>query len=153
MSVYSATVSNTPVSSITNDIMTLTPAANRRVQLIEFTVAGCGTASSAAQINAYQVTTAGASGSGTITSNKFDFYAPASASTVSTAWTTQPVVGQPIIPLAVNGNGGIYRWVARPGEEVYAIGGLATNMQISIRASLAPSTNFTISIVWVEDPF
>lgn len=152
MSMYSATVSNTSISSTTNDIMTLVPASNRRVQLIEFSVAGCGTASSAAQINIYQVTTAGATGSGAITANKFDFYAPAQASSVFTGWTTQPVVGSIIVPLAVNANGGIYRWVARPGEEIYAIGGLATNMQISVRASLAPSTNFTVSIVWMEDP-
>lgn len=152
MSMYSATVSNASVSSTTNDIMTLVPLSNRRVQLIEFTVAGVGTASSAAQINAYQVTTAGVTGGGAITANKFDFYAPTQASSVFTTWTTQPVVGSIIIPLACNANGGIYRWVARPGEEIYAIGGLATNMQISIRASLAPSTNFTVSIVWMEDP-
>jgi hypothetical protein len=154
VSIYSATVSNTSISSTANDIMTIVPAASTIIQIVEFTVAGCGTASSAAQINIYNITTAGTTGGGAITPSKFNpAYAPASGSTVSTTWSTQPTVGVIIVPLAVNGNGGIYRWVARPGEELYAIGGIAAALGFSIRASLAPSTNFTVSVVWVESPF
>lgn len=153
MSVYSATVANAAIANFTNDIMTLVPAANRRVQLIEVMVAGMGTASAAGQINVYNVTTAGVTGGGAITPVKFDFYAPASASTVNTTWATQPVVGAvPQIQLPVNANGGIFRWVARPGEEIYAIGGLSANMEISIRASVGSGT-YTTTITWAEDPF
>ena len=157
MSVYSTTVSNSSISSTTNDIISITPAANAMIQIIEFTVAGAGTASSAAQINLYAVTTVGATGSGALNIANFNPYAPAAASTAFSGWTTQPVVGFILVPLTVNANGGIYRWVARPGEEITCInaattGGGNVNKACSIRASLAPSTNFTVSVVWSEAP-
>jgi hypothetical protein len=155
MSVYSATVSNFSVSSTTNDILSITPAANTLIQVIEFSVSGMVTASTAAQINLYAVTTVGATGSGAVSIANFNPYAPAATSTAFTGWTTQPVVGNILVPLAVNGNGGIYRWVARPGEEIVCInaataGGANVNKAVSIRASTAPSQSYTISVVWVE---
>jgi len=152
MSTYSAWVSNASISSTTNDIMTLVPAASRRVWLTELAVMGMGTSSAATEVCAYRVTTAGATGSGAITGTPWDTYSPAAASSVYTGWTTQPTVGTALVRLSVNANGGIYRWVARPGQELQAIGGLATNMEISIRTAVSGGGNYTVGITWIEDP-
>src|ERR1700676_1338306 len=112
MSVYSTVISNTALNT-SNDILTLTPAANRRIQVIEVSVCGMGTASAANALSVYDVTTAGATGGGAPTIVKLDRFAPAAGSTVFTTWTTQPVVNAPLLTLGVNSNGGIYRWVAR----------------------------------------
>lgn len=154
MALYSATVSNSSISSTANDIMTIVPAASRIIQLIEFSVSGVATVSSGGQINIYYITTAGSTGGGAITPTPYNLaYAPASTATVNTTWTTQPVVGPLIVPLAVNGNGGIFRWVARPDEVIFCIGGVATVLGFSVRASVAPTQPYTISVTWNENPF
>jgi hypothetical protein len=157
MSTYSATASNVTVNSTANDILSITPASNVLIQVIEFTVAGMGTASSASQINLYAVTTVGATGSGAANIANFNPFAPAAGSTAFTGWTTQPVVGFILVPLAVNANGGIYRWVARPGEEITIINGVTTgganvNKACSIRASVQNGASYTVSVVWNESP-
>jgi hypothetical protein len=133
--------------------MTIVPAANRVIQLIEFSVQGMATASAANQVNIYNITTAGTTGGGAITPSKLNAgYGPASASTVSTTWSVQPTVGAIIVPLGCNANGGIYRWVARPDEVIIAIGGIASALGWSVRPSVGTST-FTVTVVWAEDPF
>lgn len=153
MGTYSAVIlNNAAISGTTNDIATLVPAASRRVWVTEIMVAGMGTSSAASQINANRVTTAGATGGGAITASPWDAFSAASASSLFTTWTTQPVVSASLVSLAVNANGGIYRWVARPGQELNAIGSQATNMQISFRASVNGGGNYTIEVTWIEDP-
>jgi hypothetical protein len=132
--------------------MTLTPAASRRVWLTELAVMGMGTASAASEVVAYRVTTVGATGGGNIAGTPWDTFSPAAASSVFTTWTTQPVISTALVRLSVNANGGIYRWVARPGQELNAIGGQATNMQISIRPFVNGGGNYTVGITWIEDP-
>jgi hypothetical protein len=155
MSYYTVSQLNFSVASTTNDIMTIVPTASRIIQLIEFSVAGMATASSASQVNIYAITTAGSTGSGALTPQPLNpAYAPASTVTVSTAWTTQPTIGtQPLVPLACNGNGGIFRWVARPDEVILSIGGVAAALGWSIRATTAPTQPYTISCTWSENPF
>lgn len=153
MSIYSAIVTNTAFANTTNDIMTLTPGANLQVQLVEVIVCGMGTASQANELGVYSVGTAGVTGASPITPGKFSFYAPASGSTVNTAWTTQPVVTAQLLTLSCNANGGIFRWVARPGEEIYATAGSSTNMQISLRAKVAGGAAMSVTMIWVEAPF
>jgi hypothetical protein len=150
MSVYTVSRSNVALST-SNDLLTITPAANRRVQIIEISVAGMGTASAANELGVYDVTTAGVTGSGALTPTKLDRFAPSPASTVNSAWTTQPVVGGEILSLGVNSNGGIYRWVARPGEEINVTGSATTNFQLSLRAAVG-SGNVSVHVVFSEDP-
>ncbi len=150
MSTYTVTVSNTALST-SNDIMTFTPAANRRIQIIEVSVGGMGTASAANELGVFDVTTAGVTGGGALTPTKLDRFAPSAASTVNTTWTTQPVVGGEILGLPVNANGGIYRWVARPGEEINVTGSATTNFQLSLRSKVGTS-NVTVTVVFTEDP-
>jgi hypothetical protein len=155
MSYYSASVLTATLSSTTNDIMTIVPASGRIIQLIEFSVTGQGTASSAAQVNLSNITTAGVTGTGGITPLPLNpGYAPAATAVVSTAWGTQPVIGAiPTVPLGVNANGGIFRWVARPDEVILAIGGLAAALGWSIRCSTTGSGLYTVSVTWSENPF
>jgi hypothetical protein len=155
MSLYTVSQLNFSVSSTANDIFTIVPTASRIIQLIEFSVSGMATASSASCINIYAITTAGTTGTSPLTPQPLNpAYAPASTVTVSTAWTGQPTIGtQPLVPLAVNGNGGVYRWVARPDEVVLAIGGVAAALGWSVRASTAPTQPYTISCTWSENPF
>jgi hypothetical protein len=54
-----------------------------------------------------------------------------------------------ILDLAVNANGGIYRWVARPGEEIVCTG---TTDTISFRAVTGSST-VSLHVVFMEDCF
>lgn len=150
MSVYTVSVSNTPLST-SNDIMTFTPAANRRIQIVEISVAGMGTASAANELGVFDVTTAGVTGASPLTPTKLDRFAPSAASTINTAWTTQPVVGGEILALGVNANGGIYRWVARPGEEINVTGSATTNFQLSLRSKVGTS-NVSVHVVFIEDP-
>lgn len=150
MSVYTVQVSNSPLST-SNDLLTITPASNRRIQIIEISVCGMGTASAANELGVYDVTTAGVTGSGALTPTKLDRFAPAAASTVNTGWTTQPVVGGKLLALGVNANGGIYRWVARPGEEINVTGGATTNFQLSFRSATGTS-NVSVHVVFSEDP-
>jgi hypothetical protein len=155
MSLYTVTQLNFSVASTANDIFTIVPTASRIIQLIEFSVSGMATASSACDVNIYAITTAGSAGGGALTPQALNpGYAPASTVTVSTTWTTQPTIGtQPLVPLAVNGNGGIYRWVARPDEVILSIGGVAGALGWSVRASTAPTQPYTVSCTWSENPF
>jgi hypothetical protein len=150
MSTYSSTVSNAALST-SADILTITPAASRQIQLVEVSIGGMATASAANELSVSYVTTAGITpGAGVI--NKFGVYAPAAASTVAVSWATQPLIANgSILRLPVNANGGIYRWVARPGEEINAVGGLAGFLGLSFRGSIAGG-NVTITCIWVEDP-
>ena len=155
MSIYTASVSNVTLST-SNDSITLTPGANRRIQLLSVSVGGMGTASAANELGVFQVTTVGVTGAGAITPNACsgDGLAPASASTVNTAWTTQPVVGGEIISLPVNSNGGLYRYKFAPDEPVYAVGlAAATRVtpQISFRSKVGTGS-VSITITWMEDP-
>lgn len=153
MATYSASIQSVAAAGTTNDLITLVPAANRRIWVTECSVGGLGTASAASVINLYPITAAGSVGTGAVTPKPFDFYGPTAASTVSTLWTTQPVVGAvPWVTLSVNANGGLYRWVARPGQEINIIGGLAGFLGLSVRCSLAGGSNYCVTLTWIEDP-
>lgn len=151
MSVFSWAQSNTP-QSLTNDTMTLTPAANRVDWIIEVSIGGMGTSSVAGELDVFNVATAGVTGASAVTAQKFSPDSNTAGSTVNAAWTTQPVVGQPFIALPVNANGGIYRWVARPGEEIVLRGGATSNFQASFRGKVGTS-NITLHTVVTEDPY
>jgi hypothetical protein len=151
MSVFSWAASNV-AQSTTNDTMTLTPASSRMDWIIEVSVGGMGTSSVAGELDVFNVTAVGTTGSGAITAVKFGSNSNSAGSTVNSGWTTQPTVGQPYITLPVNANGGIYRWVARPGEEINLVGGAAVGPQASFRGKVG-SNNITVHTVVIEDPY
>lgn len=146
MSTYSWQVSNTALNTAA-DIMTLIPASARAIQLIEVSVCGMGTASAANELGVYR-STAGTTGGGPITASKFHTDAPAAGTVVNTTWAAQPTLGQKVLALGVNANGGIYRWVARPGEEVTFRQAVD---QISLR-SVVGTSSVSVFVVVIEDP-
>ena len=126
------------------DILTLTPPATRKVKLVEVSVSGMGTASAFGEI-VVQRSVPG-TGPTAATIEPLDSDAPAAGSTVADAWTTEPAPGDEILQIGVNENGGIYRWVARPGQEIVARG---TGESISLHA-IAGAGNYVAHIIWEE---
>jgi hypothetical protein len=153
MGTYSYRVSAfTP--STANDALGLVPAANRRIQIIDTALMGAGTSSAYTEMGYYRQTAAGTGTTPTaVTAGKWSIDGVAAASTGTTgAWgTLQPTVGTSLINLGVNANGGIFRWTARPGEEVEFNG--RSSDALSVRAIAAGAgANWSMYAVEVEDP-
>jgi hypothetical protein len=142
------------------DFLTLITVANRPIQIVEISVAGMGTASAANSLGVYR-SSGGATPTGPIVAVPMGKVgavttgsAPVAATTSATGWTTQPTITASagyglILTLGVNANGGIYRWVARPGEEIVCVG---TTDTISFRAITGTST-VSLHVVFMEDCF
>lgn len=128
-------------------MMTVIPASSRKIWLIEVSLCGMGSASAPNELGVYR-STAGTTGGGAITASKFCTDAPTAGSTVDTTWSVQPTLGQKVLALGVNANGGIYRWVARPGEEIEFRQAVD---QISLRSATGTSA-VSVFIVVIEDP-
>lgn len=150
MATYTVQVSNTALST-SNDLMTLVPAAAHPIQIIEISVAGMGTASAANELGVYR-STGGTTPGGAITPSPVGRYSstnpPVANTVVDTTWAAQPTLGAKLLALGVNANGGIYRWVARPGEEIIC----ANTDLISLRSAVGTS-NVSVFVVFTEDPF
>ncbi len=143
-SFYTISRSNV-ANSTTNDQATIITAANRKIAIVEVEVAGMGTASAANEVDVSR-STGGTTGGGALTPAALDPDSPTAASTVNTTWAAQPTLsGDPLLRLGVNANGGINRWVARPGQEI-----IARNAgQISVRGSVGTS-NISIHVIFEE---
>jgi len=146
VSVYSYTVSNVSLST-TADTMTIIPPSNRRIQVLEISIAGMGTTSAANELGVYR-SSGGTTGGGALTGVKFSSDAPTAGSTVNTTWSAQPTLAGKVLALGVNSNGGIYRWVAAPGEEIESRGGVD---QISLRSAVGTGS-VSVHVVVQEDP-
>jgi hypothetical protein len=99
---------------------------------VEISIGGMGTATAANELGIWR-STGGSTGGGALTPTKFVTDQPTQSFTNFTTWSTQPTVtADPVLRLPVNSNGGIYRWVARPGEEVE----LRNSEQLSLRSAV-----------------
>jgi len=149
MATYTVSRDNTALST-SSDFMTIIPATNHSLQIIEISVGGMGTASAANSLGVYR-STGGTTGGGAITPTPVGRISsaipPASGTVVNTTWTGQPTLGGLLLALPVNANGGIYRWVARPGEEILCVAA----DEISLRA-ITGSSNVTVTVVFSDDP-
>jgi hypothetical protein len=154
VSVYSAIVSNVALNTAA-DLITLTPPASRRIQLLEVSIGGMGTASAANELGVFQGNAAGTTPVAvTPTAWSGDGYSPAPGSTVASGWTGQPTVSGQIASIPFNSNGGIYRWKAAPDQPLYAVGvaaGTRINPFFSFRSKVGNGTA-SIMIIWMEDP-
>lgn len=150
MATYSVQISNTALSTAA-DLVTLVPAAAHPIQIVEISIAGMGVSSAANELGVYR-SSAGSVPGGAITPQPFGRYSatnpPVSATVADTTWTTQPTLGGKLLALGVNSNGGIYRWVARPGEEII----VASGDFLSFRAAVGNGT-VSVHIVFAEDFF
>lgn len=159
MAMYSVARDNVAMVAA-NDFLTLITAANRPIQVVEISVAGMGTASAANSLGVYRGTAGTTPGGaivavpngkvGAVTTGS----APVAGTTTATTWAAQPTVTAAagyglLLALGVNANGGIYRWVARPGEEIICVG---TTDVISFRP-ITGTSNISLHVVFMEDCF
>lgn len=133
----------------TNDVLTLTAAASRRAFLHELSISAMGVASAAGEIAAARATTVGVTPTAQ-TPEKADPHSAAAASTVATAWTTQPVVSAvKMLRLGANANGGVYRWTAKPQTEI-ALFSTGVDGQLSFRMITAAAITYGVHIIFEE---
>jgi len=144
MAHYAMSVSNTALST-SNDLLTLIAAANRRIRVVEISVGGMGTASAANELRVAR-STGGTTPSGGVSMEPLEPDSAAAGFTNATAWAAQPTIGNVMLRIPVNANGGVYRWVARPGEEIIA----RNSGQISLRSAVGTSS---VSLHVVVDEF
>jgi hypothetical protein len=143
MGLYSVSRSNVALST-TDDLMTLIAAASRRVKIWEISVGGMGTVNAANELVLAR-STGGTTGGGALTPSLVETDQLAAETDVFTTWSAQPTLGDVLLRLPVNANGGIYRWVARPGEEFEA----RDAEQLSLRSAVGTS-NVSVHVIFEE---
>jgi hypothetical protein len=134
-----------------NDVMTLTGASGRKAQIHEICVTGLGTSSTANELGVYRPGAVGVTPTNQ-TSQKIDPDSGSASATVATAWVTQPSLGSvAMLRLGCNSNGGIYRWVAKPGQEIVARGdSLSSHSQVSLRFTTGGAGPMGVHMVFEE---
>lgn len=133
----------------TNDVLTITAAASRHAFVHEVSVGGEGTTSAAGELDVARATTVGATPTAQ-TPEKIDPDSASPGATLATAWTTQPVVSAvKILRLPVNANGGVYRWVAKPGMEI-VLRGTGVEGQLSLRFGTAAATTYGVHLLFED---
>lgn len=148
MAFYAASVSAASPGT-TNDVLTLTAAASRHAWIHEVSVGGEGTASAAGELAGTRATTVGVTPTAQ-TPIKLDPDSAAPGATVATAWTTQPVVeAVKLLRLPVNANGGVYRWVAKPGMEI-TLRGTGVEGQFSLRFGTAAAVTYGVHMLFED---
>lgn len=127
-SIYSVSKDAAALSA-SDDFLTITAPAGRSLRVHEISLGGMGTASSANEVKVMRST--GGTTPVAVTPVPLNPNAAAAAFSAASSWTTPPTPGAVLLRLPVNANGGVYRWVAKPGCEIEIPGG----GQISIRGA------------------
>lgn len=135
----------------TNDVLTLTGASGRKAYLHEISVCGLAASSAANEFGIRRPSVLGITPTNQA-SVPIDPDCGSSSATVATGWTTQPSLGTvAILRLGANSNGGIYRWVAKPGQELVVRGDSLTNMaQLSMRFTTGGAGPMGVHIIFEE---
>lgn len=132
-----------PVYSIINaavalstsaDTLTFQAGASGQGRVIELIIGGEATSSA---VNRVSVQRAGTSitGNSALTPEKWNSRSPAAAGTYGKSGT-QSLSGNPMMSLSFNAFGGLIRWVAQPGEEIYYV----NSEVVSVRSASGTST-------------
>ncbi len=135
--VYSIVNAGTALST-SADNLTFEAASAGQGRILELIIGGEATASA---VNRLAVQRAGTSitGNTAITPEKFNSRSAAAAGTYGKAGT-QALVGNPMLSLAFNAFGGVIRWVAAPGEEMYYVNSEVISIRSASGTSLVSST-------------
>ncbi len=118
--VYSIVNAGTALST-TADWLTMKSASAGQGRILELIIGGEATSSAVNRIAVGQLNATLASNSA-ITPEKFNSRSPAAAGTYGKANTSALLAGWMLV-MAFNAFGGFIRWVAAPGEEMYAVNG------------------------------
>lgn len=135
----------------TNDVLTLTGAAGRKAMIHEISLQGLGTSSVANELGVYRPGGLGVTPTNQ-TSQKLDPDSGSASATVATSWVTQPSLGSvAMLRLGCNSNGGVYRWVAKPGCELVVRGdSLTSHSQISLRFTTGGSGPMGVQLIFED---
>lgn len=131
--VYSNVKAGTALST-TADLLFGKAAAAGQFRILELIIGGEATASAVNRIGVGQ-TAATLASNANVTPEKFNTRSPAAAGTYGNANTGALTAGWMLV-LAFNAFGGFIRWVAAPGEEMYAVNAEV----ISVRSLSGTST-------------
>lgn len=140
--------------STTNDWLTLVTAAAKALRVHEIFMAGQGTASAANDIIVVRPTAAGTgAGTSAATPAPLNPAAPAASfsafSTYATTQPTLPTTTAAVQRFGINANGGVWRWVAKPGSEILIPAGNNLAGTLSIR-SVSGTSNVTGYVIVEE---
>lgn len=135
----------------TNDVLTLTGAPGRRCRIHEISVSGLGTSSAANELAVRRPSVLGITPTNQA-SVPLDPDCGSCSATVATGWTTQPSLGTvALLRCGCNSNGGAYRWVANPGQEINLRGdSLTSHSQVSLRFATGGAGAMGVHIIFEE---
>jgi hypothetical protein len=129
-----------------SDVLTLISAANRRIRVIEVSVAGRGSSSAAQQLQIGRAS-AGTTPGGAIVPTAGHADQAASTFTTATTWSVQPALSTNYEVIGWNALGGANRWLAPAGSMEARNGEV-----ISIRAPSGPTyQGVSLSVLVEED--
>jgi hypothetical protein len=129
--------------STTADHLTWKAAAAGQGRILEIICGGEATTSAVNRFGVGQVNATLAS-NGAITPEKFNTRSPAAAGTYGSGNTSALLAGN-MLTIAINAFGGLIRWVAAPGEELYYVNGEAIGMR-----SLSGTSVFSTTGIFEE---
>lgn len=135
--VYSIVNAGTALST-TADALTMKSASAGQGRILELIIGGEATSSAVNRVGVGQLNATLASNSA-ITPEKFNSRSPAAAGTYGKANTSALLAGWMQV-WAFNAFGGFIRWVAAPGEEMYAVNGEVIGMRSISGTSTCSST-------------
>ncbi len=148
MGFFSVSRTNVAIST-TADSLSLWAASGRKFLVSEFAVGGQGTASAANEMDLLPTVASGVTSGASIVPQPFDPDSQASSTLCCPgSWGTQPSAsGTPFFRLPVNANGGLFRWVAKPRQEIVVR--YSATVQLSVRAGVG-SSNCSMHLIFEE---
>ena len=133
------------VPDVTKDNLAIVPAANKPIAIMDISYGGEATVSTA-MVTRFARTAS--DGTVPVTGDVQKKYpnAPAAGANFVKTWTAQPTLNAGnLIPITDwNSDGGVVRWYAGPGDEIYGI-----NEQISCRNAVGTATS-SYGLSWKE---
>ena len=123
--------------STSNDALTIIPASARSFELVEISIGGMATAS-AANSTMVARSTGGTTPGGSVTARPHRVNQAAAGFTNATTWAAQPTSPQELVIIPWNANGGLYRWVRIPGDNII-FADADTNKNLTVRGKTGTS--------------
>ncbi len=143
MPLYTVTRASHSLST-TNDSVTIVASSTKPLRIYMASVVGLGTTSAANEI-AIARSSSGTTGGGGITPSKQDPGSGSASFSAYTTWSAQPTLGEVFWRLGVNANGGVDKWIAAPGTEIF----VPVSGQVSIR-SISGTSAVALSLMIEE---
>lgn len=121
--------------------MTDAAAVNETNKISEISIGGEATASAVNRYVLRRATTVGALPTAQ-TPAELSSSGPAAQTAWATTWGTEPITAAlpAVWTYSMNAFGGIIRWAAAPGQEIFSTGAVAAGQQVSLESASGTST-------------